>query len=243
MACRLGCGELKDRLRAAAPAVLPSLLLCDFANLKREIQRLEEADVAALHLDVMDGHFVPNLSYGLPIVEAVRRSTDLPLDVHLMIEEPAKYIEQFRDAGANTMTVHVEAVEDPRPLLDEIRSLGALAGLAINPPTPLSAIEPSLPHCDIVLVMSVMPGFGGQPFDRSALEKLRALSARNDYDALLEVDGGINTLTVGDCAEAGAELLVAGSAIFRAGDYRAAVAELRARALSAAKGKAQVPIQ
>ena len=241
MACRPQRDALKARLRAASPAVLPSLLLCDFGNLQREIERVEEAGVAALHLDVMDGHFVPNLSYGLPIVEAVRGLTELPLDVHLMIERPAEYIERYRDAGADALTIHVEAVKDPRPLLDEIRSLGALAGLALNPPTPLSAIEPSLPHCDVVLVMSVMPGFGGQSFDESALEKLRALSARGDFDALLEVDGGINERTIADCAEAGAELLVAGSAIFRADDYRAAVSELHTLARAAAKGNARVP--
>jgi ribulose-phosphate 3-epimerase len=230
MACRLGRGELKARLRSASPAVLPSLLACDFANLRREIERVEEAGVTALHLDIMDGHFVPNLSFGLPVVEAVRRSTDLPLDVHLMIDEPARFVEPFRDAGADLLTIHVEVVDDPRPLLDEIRSLGALAGLSLNPPTPLSAIEPSLPHCDLVLVMSVMPGFGGQPLDATALEKLRALSARTDHDALLEVDGGINPTTVGDCAEAGADLLVAGTSVFQAGDHRAAVAELQLRA-------------
>jgi ribulose-phosphate 3-epimerase len=241
--CRLGRGELKARLRAASPAVLPSLLACDFANLRREIERVEDAGLPALHLDIMDGHFVPNLSFGLPVVEAVRRSTDLPLDVHLMIEEPAKFIERFRGAGANSLTIHVEAVEDPRPVLDEIRSLGALAGLALNPPTPLSAIEPSLPHCDLVLVMSVMPGFGGQPFDETALEKLLALSDRTDHEALLEVDGGINTMNVADCVEAGADLIVAGSAIFRAGDYRRAVADLQSRARAAAKGEARVPSQ
>jgi ribulose-phosphate 3-epimerase len=243
MACRLGRDELKARLRSASPAVLPSLLACDFANLRREIQHVEQAGVAALHLDIMDGHFVPNLSIGIPIVEAVRRSTDLPLDVHLMIEEPAKFIKQFRDAGANSLTIHGEAVADPRPLLDEIRSLGALAGLAINPPTPLSAVEPSLSHCDMVLVMSVMPGFGGQPFDVTALDKLRALSARTDHDAVLEVDGGINSNTIADCVEAGADLLVAGSAVFRAGDHRAAVAELEALARAAVKDHAGVPSQ
>jgi ribulose-phosphate 3-epimerase len=226
MACRLGRDELKARLRAASPAVLPSLLACDFANLQREIRKVEEAGIPALHLDVMDGQFVPNISIGVPIVEAVRRTTDLPLDVHLMIEEPAKYVERFRDAGANALTIHIEAVKDPRFLLDKIRSLGALAGLALNPPTPLSAIESSLPHCDLVLVMSVMPGFGGQSFDASALEKLRNLRERSDIEALREVDGGINAQTVGDCAEAGAELLVAGSAVFRAVDYRKAIAEL-----------------
>ncbi len=217
------------------------MLLCDFGNLQREIEQVEEAGVAALHLDVMDGHFVPNFTYGLPIVEAVRGITDLPLDVHLMIERPGEYIERFHDAGADSLTIHVEAVKDPRPLLDEIRSLGALAGLALNPPTPLSAIEASLLHCDLVLVMSVMPGFGGQSFDETALEKLRTLSDRNDFDGLLEVDGGINERTVADCVEAGAELLVAGSAIFRADDYSAAVNDLHTRARAAANGDARVP--
>lgn len=235
MARRLTREEVKARLRAASPAVLPSLLLCDFANLEREVESVEAAGVAALHLDVMDGHFVPNISYGLPIVEAVRRVTQLPLDVHLMISRPEKYIGQFRDDGADSLTIHVEAAEDPRPVLDEIRSLGALAGLALNPSTPLSAIEPCLPHCDLVLVMSVMPGFGGQAFDETALEKLRALRTRTDVHALLQVDGGINAKTVGRCAEAGADLLVAGSAIFRAPDYHAAVAELHALARAAAK--------
>jgi ribulose-phosphate 3-epimerase len=239
MVCGLGRDELKARLRSARPAVLPSLLACDFANLAREIERVEELGVAALHLDIMDGHFVPNLSIGIPVVEAVRRSTDLPLDVHLMIQEPASYIEPFRSAGADSLTIHIEAISDPRPLLDEIRSLGALAGLAINPPTPLARIESSLAHCDLVLVMSVMPGFGGQEFDEIALEKLRALSARSDLDALLEVDGGINNATTNDCVAAGVDLLVAGTAIFAAADYGAALAELNAAAQSGAKGRSR----
>ncbi len=140
----------------------------------------------------MDGHFVPNISIGIPIVEAVRRITDLPLDVHLMISNPAEYVEAFRKAGADSLTIHVEAANDPRPVLDKIRSLGALAGLALNPPTPLSAIEASLPHCDLVLVMSVMPGFGGQEFDDVAhRQAARAAATRRDCDALLEVDGGV----------------------------------------------------
>jgi ribulose-phosphate 3-epimerase len=236
MARRFGRDELKARLRAASPAVLPSLLACDFSNLQREIERVEEAGATALHLDVMDGHFVPNISIGIPIVEAVRRVTDLPLDVHLMIERPERYVKQFRAAGADGMTIHIEAVPDPRPVLEQIRSLGALAGLALNPPTPLSAIEPSLPHCDLVLVMSVMPGFGGQELDPRAYDKLRALRDRGDVDPLLQVDGGINAETAGECAEAGAELLVAGVAVFHAEDYGAALNDLqtKARARSAA---------
>ena len=223
---RFGRDELKARLRAARPAILPSLLASDFANLEREVRLVEAAGVAALHLDVMDGHFVPNLSIGVPIVEAVRRITDLPLDVHLMIADPAKYIGAFRKAGADVLTIHVEAVADPRPLLDEIRGLGALAGLSLNPPTLLEAIEPSLGHCDLVLVMSVMPGFGGQKFDAVALEKLATLRDRSDSDALLEVDGGVGPDTVGACAEAGAELFVAGTAIFSTHDYAATIGRL-----------------
>jgi ribulose-phosphate 3-epimerase len=237
MARRFGREQLKTQLRAASPAVLPSLLASDFSDLRHEIEKVEEAGAPALHLDVMDGHFVPNLSLGIPIVEAVRRVTDLPLDVHLMIERPDRYIDAFRKAGADVMTIHVEAVADPRPILDTIRSLGALAGIAFNPPTPLSAIEPCLSHSDLVLVMSVMPGFGGQKFEAHALEKLRTLRDRSDVDALLEVDGGVNADTIGDCAEAGAELFVAGVAVFHTDDYAETMGALhkKARARSAAQ--------
>jgi ribulose-phosphate 3-epimerase len=231
MASRFGRDELKTRLRAASPAILPSLLASDFAQLEREVKAVESAGVSALHLDVMDGHFVPNISFGIPIVEAVRRITDLPLDVHLMISRPEKYVERFRQAGADAISIHVEAVKDPRPVLDSIRSLGALAGLVLNPPTPLSAIESGLPHCDYVLVMSVMPGFGGQEFDDVALGKLRALSERSGHDVLLEVDGGIDDETAGACAEAGAELFVAGTAIFSEDDYANAIERIRSAAM------------
>jgi ribulose-phosphate 3-epimerase len=235
MAFRLGRDELKARLRAASPAILPSLLACDFAHLEQEVSAVEAAGAPALHLDVMDGHFVPNISIGVPIVQAVRRITDLSLDVHLMISNPAEYVEAFRKAGADSLTIHIEAMKDPRPVLDKIRSLGALAGLALNPPTPLSAIEASLPHCDLVLVMSVMPGFGGQKFDDVALTKLRKLSMRKDCDALLEVDGSVNAETASACGEAGAELFVAGTAIFADGDYHSAIERIH----SAAVGKKQ----
>jgi ribulose-phosphate 3-epimerase len=235
---RFGRDELKARLRAARPAILPSLLASDFANLQREIRLVEATGVPALHLDVMDGHFVPNLSLGVPIVEAVRRTTDLPLDVHLMIAHPADFIEPFREAGADVLTIHVEAAEDPRPLLDEIRALGALAGLAINPPTPLSAVEPSLDHCDLVLVMSVMPGFGGQTFDEVALEKLQKLRDRPDCNALLEVDGGVGLDTISSCAEAGAELFVAGTAIFSTSNYATTIDQLHSAAAAANHGAA-----
>src|SRR3954465_12119100 len=219
MAIRFRRDELKARLRGAAPAVLPSILASDFAYLEREVSAVEAAGVTALHLDVMDGHFVPNISFGIPIVQAVRRITDLPLDVHLMISNPAEYIEPFRKAGADSMTIHIEIGSDPRPILDKIRSLGAQAGLALNPPTPLPAIEKMLPYCDMVLVMSVLPGFGGQHFDEIALRKLKWLSQDDHCEALLEVDGGINAETAGKCAEAGAELFVAGTAVFSENDY------------------------
>jgi len=231
MAIRFGRNELKARLHAGAPAILPSLLSCDFGHLEQEVKAVEAAGVSALHLDVMDGHFVPNISFGIPIVEAVRRVTALPLDVHLMISRPADYVERFRKAGADSMSIHVEALNDPRPLLDKIRSLGAMAGLAFNPPTPISAIETSLPHCDMVLVMSVMPGFGGQEFEQVALTKLRALSERSDCHALLEVDGGISAETVGPCALAGAELFVAGTAIFHEDDYERAIEAIHSAAV------------
>jgi ribulose-phosphate 3-epimerase len=194
--------------------------------LEREVRGVEEAGVAALHLDVMDGHFVPNLSYGLPLVEAIRRLTDLPLDVHLMISNPAAYIERYSAAGANLLTIHVEAVPDPRPVLEQIQTAGCLAGLALNPPTPLERIEPFLSHCDLVLVMSVMPGFGGQTFQAVALDKLTQLRQRVDSQVLLEIDGGVADETIGPCSEAGADLFVVGSAIFRHSHYKTRIEEL-----------------
>jgi ribulose-phosphate 3-epimerase len=218
-------------LAGGAPAILPSLLLCDFARLADEVAAVEQAGVAALHLDVMDGHFVPNLTYGAPIVAAVRSCTELPLDVHLMISKPGDYIEAFRDAGADSISIHIEAVPQPRAVIKQIRSLGAMAGLAINPGTSLSTVAPYLGDCDLLLVMSVEPGFGGQSFEAVALDKLRELrgmpAARH---LLLEVDGGVNEATIGRCAEAGATLFVVGSAIFRQSDYRQAVGRLLERA-------------
>jgi ribulose-phosphate 3-epimerase len=206
--------------------VLPSLLMCDFGNLEREVQRLEEAGVGALHLDVMDGSFVPNLTYGMPIVQAFRRLTSMPLDVHLMIVEPERYVEQFCEAGADVITFHVEAVRDPSSLLRRIRDMGAGAGVALNPGTPLSTIEGCLNLCDLVLVMSIPPGFGGQQFDEVALDKLRRLREMADGQVMLEVDGGINKSTIERCAQAGAGYFVVGSAIFGKQDYGPVVREL-----------------
>ena len=174
----------------------------------------------------MDGHFVPNITYGTPILAAVRRVTELPIEVHMMISDPARYAEQFVSAGADAVTFHVEAVPEPRGLLEKLRSLGVIAGLAYNPATPLSAIQPVLDVCDLVLTMSVAPGFGGQAFERVALDKLRQLSTEAGSQVLLEVDGGVNTTTIADCSRAGARLLIVGSAIFGHPNYSETIATL-----------------
>ncbi len=222
------------RLRDAAPVILPSMLACDFSNLEREVQALEAAGAQALHLDVMDGHFVPNLTFGMMVVKAIRSITELTLDVHLMISDPAAYAEPFYDAGADIITIHVEAIDDPRPVLEKIRLLGAGAGLAINPPTPLSAIDDEcLELCDLVLPMSVMPGFGGQKFDPVALDKLRELRRRTDGRVLLEVDGGINDQTITEARAAGADLFVIGTAFFEEPDYAQSLTKYKRLATSA----------
>jgi ribulose-phosphate 3-epimerase len=213
-------------LAAAGPVVLPSLLLCDFGRLAEEVARLETAGVRALHLDVMDGDFVPNLTYGLPIVEAVRRATNLPIDCHLMIRRPERYVRQFRDAGADVITIHAEATDDLAGTIETIRSSGAWAGVAINPGTPVATIEHVLDACQLVLVMSVEAGFGGQTFNPVALEKLAQLRTRVSPETVLEVDGGVNAATIARCAVAGAAWFVVGSAIFRSDDYARSVSEL-----------------
>jgi ribulose-phosphate 3-epimerase len=214
-------------LRRAKPVVLPSMLLCDFGNLAREVELLEEAGVEALHLDVMDGVFVPNMTYGMPIVEAIRKHTQMPIDVHLMIESPAKYAKAFVDAGADLITFHVETMKAPKDLelLDGIRAMGVAAGLAINPSTPMERLLPYVASCDLVLVMSVEAGFGGQAFNPVALDRLAMLRSQFG-DLLLEVDGGVNAETAGKCVAAGADLLVVGSAIFKQPDYCQALAHL-----------------
>jgi ribulose-phosphate 3-epimerase len=217
-----------EHFKGIRPAILPSLLLCDFSNLKREVERLEESGVEALHLDVMDGHFVPNLSYGMPIVESLRRITSLALDVHLMISNPAAYADRFVAAGADCITFHIEAVDgDPEPILQGIRNQGVAAGLAINPATPMDRLLAHVSQCDIVLVMSVPAGFGGQAFHPVALERLQQLRRDFGPNLLLEIDGGINVQTVGPATAHGADLLVVGSAIFREADYCQAMTRLQ----------------
>jgi len=207
------------QLLAQRPLVNPSLLAADFGHLERDIRHVEAAGAKILHLDIMDGHFVPNLSFGVPVVGAIRRITQLPLDVHLMLAEPWKYLLPFRKAGADFLTVHIEVTEDPRPMFDEIRKLGAIPGLSLNPPTPIESVLPFVNDCDLILTMSVMPGFGGQTFDPVALEKIRRLRSVCGSETFLSVDGGVGEATIGDCAAAGADLFVTGTALFGKPDY------------------------
>lgn len=220
-----------SNLKDASPAVLPSLLLCDFGNLEREIEQLESAGVAALHLDVMDGVFVPNFTYGMTIVAALRKLTELPLDVHLMMVNPEKYIEQFCDAGADIITVHAEATDDAPAILQQIRDLGLASGIAVNPDTPASEIASAIPHADLALVMSVHAGFGGQSFIEPVLSKFDEIRAMPGGDeVILEIDGGINVETIGKATEQGAQLLVAGSAVFKHENYAVAIENLMSQA-------------
>lgn len=230
----MASSSVASRLFESVPLIAPSLLAADFANLEGEIRRLEEAGAQVLHLDIMDGHFVPNLSFGLPVVEAIRRTTELPLDVHLMIAEPTRYLHAFCNAGADLLTIHIEAVDDPVPVLNEIRSLGASPGLSLNPPTPISSIEPYLDACDIVLTMSVMPGFGGQEFQAVALEKMQRLRAIGGDGLLISVDGGVNLQTIESCAQAGANFFVTGTALLGHADYGRRLERLRTLAQSGA---------
>ncbi len=218
------------------PLINPSLLAADFGNLERDIRRLEAAGAKILHLDIMDGHFVPNLSFGVPVVEAIRRITDLPLDVHLMLSEPWKYLAPFRKAGADFLSVHIEVAADPRPMFDEIRKLGAIPGIVSNPPTPIELVLPFVDDCDLVLTMSVMPGFGGQAFDPVALEKIRRLREVCREEQLLSVDGGVGEKTIGDCAAAGANLFITGTALLAKPDYAAEMERLRDLAVSVRSG-------
>ncbi|MCL4120056.1 UNVERIFIED_CONTAM: hypothetical protein GTU68_027560 [Idotea baltica] len=202
------------------------MLKCDFGNLHREIELLEAARAPVLHLDIMDGHFVPNLSYGAMVIKRMRELTKLPFDAHLMISDPAKYLDDYIDAGCELITFHLEAVPEPTDLLKRIRSADAAAGLAINPATPVEAIEPFVEHCDLLLVMSVEPGFGGQSFIPAALDKIKAVRKIVSPETIVSVDGGIGISTIRDTAMAGANLFVAGSSIFDMPDYVTAIADL-----------------
>ena len=210
--------------------IAPSILAADFANLERDIQKVRSADY--LHVDVMDGLFVPNISIGLPVVQSIRRVTDLPLDVHLMIDRPVRYVERFCQAGADIVTVHVEAdsAENTDRALDIISAQGKRAGVVLKPGTPAAAALPFLDKCSMVLVMTVEPGFGGQKFMEDMMPKLRQLRAWIDgrgLDCELEVDGGVDPVTCHTVIANGANVLVAGSAVYKAQDIPARIKELR----------------
>jgi ribulose-phosphate 3-epimerase len=220
--------------RAAPPRgtirIAPSILSADFARLGEQVQAVEAAGADWIHVDVMDGHFVPNLTIGPLVVEAVRRVTSLPLDVHLMITQPERYIEAFVDAGADLVSVQVETCPHLHRTLHQIREAGARASAVLNPSTPALAVEPVLGDLDQVLVMTVNPGFGGQEFIESMLPKIATLRRWIDERGLavaLEVDGGISRKTIARARAAGADVFVAGSAVFRESDYAAASAALR----------------
>lgn len=214
-------------LWSQAPVIAPSILKVDYGNLHREVALLEQAGAQVLHLDVMDGHFVPNLSYGPMVLDSLRKLTDLPFDAHLMISDPARYLDAYLACGCDSITIHLEAVPEPRPVLERIRAAGRLAGLALNPGTPVSRLEPYLDLCDLVLVMSVEPGFGGQKFMPVALEKLQQVRQLVAAGVWVSVDGGIAESTIAAAAAAGANLFVAGSSIFDQSDYGAAIRHLR----------------
>lgn len=222
--------------------VAPSILSADFANLAYEIKKAEEGGADFIHVDVMDGHFVPNLTIGAPVVKSIRKNTHLPLDVHLMIENPDRYLEDFASAGSNYLTVHAEACVHLQRTLAEIRKLGMKSGVALNPATTEDHLRYVLQDVDMVLVMSVNPGFGGQKFISAVLPKIRSIKemfaeAGRD-DVLISVDGGINIDTARLVSEAGASVVVAGKSVYGSADVAAAIREIRAASIDARAGAA-----
>lgn len=219
-------------MKKSKKLIAPSILSADFANLGEEVKAVEKAGADWIHVDVMDGHFVPNLTIGPIVVEALRHKTKLPLDVHLMIENPDAYIDDFVSAGAKIVTVHQEAVYHLNRTISRIRELGAKAGVSINPATPTETLIDILPYVDLVLVMTVNPGFGGQRMISSCLEKIHKLHQwRNErkLNFLIEADGGITEANAKTVSEAGCEVFVAGSAIFKASNYAKAIEGIRSK--------------
>src|SRR6185295_13268790 len=210
--------------------IAPSILSADFSRLGQEIEAVTRGGATVLHVDVMDGHFVPNLTGGLPVVKSLSQATDLPIDAHLMISEPGRYAQQFVEAGAKMVSVHVEADAHLHRTLASIKAAGAQAGIVLNPATPVESLTEALPFADYVLVMSVNPGFGGQKFIANAIDKLRRLRrmiGERELPTRLEIDGGIDLTNIASVVAAGAEIIVAGSAIFGSSDPEAAVRGLR----------------
>lgn len=213
--------------KAGTLEIAPSILSADFANLASEIAEVTAQGIQVIHLDVMDGHFVPNITIGPPVVKWVRQCTDAVLDTHLMITDPEKYAPAFINAGADHITFHIETVNDPAAFIDELRNQGVTVGVTLNPETPVESIEAVAGLCDMVLVMTVHPGFGGQSFIDEAAQKCKRIRQIVGPDVRIEVDGGIDASTVGRIIEYGADTFVAGNAIFGQKDRAAAIAEIR----------------
>lgn len=212
--------------------ISPSILACDFARMGEEIAKVDKFS-DYLHVDVMDGIFVPNISFGMPVIKSIRKTTDIIFDVHLMIERPERYIDEFAKLGSDIITIHYESTEDPASVLKMIRAAGKKAGISIKPGTDVSVLIPLLPLCDLVLIMTVEPGFGGQKFMHDMMPKVRAIRdivEKEKLDIEIEVDGGINAETAAIAAEAGANVLVAGSSVFAAADAEKAIADMRSSA-------------
>lgn len=207
--------------------ISPSILSADFANLERDIKRVEDAGADWIHVDVMDGHFVPNITIGVPVVKSIKKISNLPLDVHLMIENPEKYIQPFAQAGSDILTFHYEAVKDVSSVVNIIKSYGVKAGMSIKPKTPAEEILEFLPLLDLVLVMTVEPGFGGQSFIQVCAEKIPLIKKYASENLIIQVDGGINAETAKICTAYGANSLVAGNYIYKSGDIQKAVQSLR----------------
>ena len=212
-------------LNAKKRFIAPSILSADFSRLAEEISEVDRAGCDFIHVDVMDGHFVPNLTIGPPVIRWIRKTTKLPLDVHLMIDEPIRYLGAFREAGSDWITIHVEACQDVTKTLSTIRSLGAKVGISLRPKTDVSTIEPYLKSVDLVLVMTVEPGFGGQEFMPEMLKKIQRI--RPQFSGLISVDGGINLETSRRAAQEGANVFVAGSAIFKEANRKSYIERLR----------------